>query len=64
MALEHQVWSVPPNRTRRVLDGCYELHHWQFAEKRAAMLEDKGHTLVEVTTADEDECGDDGEDDD
>jgi hypothetical protein len=54
MALEHQVWAVPLGKETPVFISAYEMSRWQWAEKCAQQLRDKGHDGVEVRTVEED----------
>lgn len=57
MAMQHEVWAVPLNKVKPRFFAAFELARWQWAEKLAASLRDKGHDGVEVREED------DGEDD-
>ncbi len=48
MSVEHEVWSVPPGKSRPVLFSVYELGRWQWAQKTLAFLKENGHMKVEV----------------
>lgn len=45
---EYFVWGVPPNKKAPVNFGSFEPSRWQWAEKLAAFLRDRGYTDVEV----------------
>jgi 3-mercaptopyruvate sulfurtransferase SseA len=53
MALQLEVWSLPLGKERPLFHAAYELDRWQWAEKLAQALRDRGHLEVEVREADE-----------
>ncbi len=48
MGLEHQVWGTPRGKRRQVLFAAFAPQHWQWAEKYAARLADRGLDNVEI----------------
>jgi hypothetical protein len=62
MATEWQVWATPLGKRKPIFFAAYEIERWQWAEKLAAFLTDKGHQDVEVREVEEDD--DEEEDDD
>lgn len=55
MPLEYQVWATPIGKDNPVFFGAYSPARWQWAEKQAAFLEDKGLADVEVREVEIDE---------
>ena len=55
MSLEHQVWARPPGKKEAIFFAAFEQHRWQWAEKLAEFLKDKGYTEVEVRLEEESE---------
>jgi len=46
--LEHHVTATDPNSQEERLFGVFERHRWQWAEKMARYLKDKGYQDVEI----------------
>lgn len=53
--MEYDVWGVPPGKEEIVHVASFEEERWQWAEKLAQYLRDKGYTdvSVELDTYDE-----------
>lgn len=59
MCVEHQVHAIPPGEKKSEFVAAFDIDRWQWAQKLAKFLEDKGHTEVKVTL---ENCDDETED--
>ncbi len=64
MALEHRVFAARPGEEEVLFYAAFTPLRWQWAEKMAQFLKDKGYTDVEVILVDDGEPEDEDEDDD